>query len=173
MDFKKLDDLLEKYWEGETDLGQESALRRYLQHPDLPEKFKKEALLFKYYEEERKSRFENESMEDILLEKDLVEKRIIKYPATLKSIRSYSFLKMAAVISLIAVSTILIVNHFDREIKPTAMVTDTFDNPEKAYEETKKALLLLSSKFGKGRKQVEKISIFSESQEKVQGKKNN
>jgi len=171
MDFKKLEDLLEKYWMGDTDLHQESELRKYLLHPDLPEKYNKEALLFRYFEEERNLELEKESMEGIHPERDLMENKSVKFPSRSNRIKNYSLLKMAAVISTIAVSSILIVNQFDREIESTEIITDTFDNPEKAYEETKKALLLLSAKFGKGRKQVEKISIFSESQEKVQGQK--
>ena len=49
-------------------------------------------------------------------------------------------------------------------------ITDTFNNPEDAFEETKKALLLISNKIGKGKAQVVKLSEFSKTEDKIKNK---
>ena len=47
------------------------------------------------------------------------------------------------------------------------MVEDTFTDPEEAYEETKKAFLLIAEKMNSGRVQAQKISALNEAEEKI------
>ncbi len=53
MDYKLMEQLLEKYFEGETSLKEESRLRDYFQHEDVPEALRPYQPLFQHLEEER------------------------------------------------------------------------------------------------------------------------
>ncbi len=54
-----------------------------------------------------------------------------------------------------------------RETTPQAVV-DTYDDPKLAFEETKKALLMISKSFGTAEEQARKINMFNEAQEEIQ-----
>jgi len=49
-------------------------------------------------------------------------------------------------------------------------VVDTYDDPQLAFEETKKALLMISKSFGTAEEQAKKINMFNEAQEEIQKK---
>ena len=57
-----------------------------------------------------------------------------------------------------------------RKTTPQAIV-DTYDDPKLAFEETKKALLMISKSFGTAEEQAKKINMFNEAQEEIQKKK--
>ena len=48
MDYKYIEQLLERYWEGETTLQEESILRTFFSQPDIPENLRKFQPLFAY-----------------------------------------------------------------------------------------------------------------------------
>ena len=50
-------------------------------------------------------------------------------------------------------------------------VVDTYDDPKMAFEETKKALLIISKSFGTAEAQTRKINMFNEAQEEIQGER--
>jgi hypothetical protein len=50
-------------------------------------------------------------------------------------------------------------------------VVDTYDDPKMAFEETKKALMMISKSFGTAKEQAKKINMFNEAQEEIQKKK--
>lgn len=49
-----IDKILEKYFEGETSLEEESTLRNYFRQPDIEEKYKIYTPIFNFFSEERK-----------------------------------------------------------------------------------------------------------------------
>jgi hypothetical protein len=59
-----------------------------------------------------------------------------------------------------------------KEVRQTTpqQVVDTYDDPQLAFEETKKALLMISKSFGKAENQAKKINMFNEAQEEIQKK---
>ena len=46
MDYKYIEQLLERYWEGETTLQEENILRTFFSQPEIPEEFQKFQALF-------------------------------------------------------------------------------------------------------------------------------
>ena len=46
MDYKYIEQLLERYWEGETTLQEESILRTFFSQPEVPENLRKYQPLF-------------------------------------------------------------------------------------------------------------------------------
>jgi hypothetical protein len=49
-------------------------------------------------------------------------------------------------------------------------LVDTYDDPKKAFEETKKALQLISKNFGKAQKASANINLINEATDKLQAK---
>ena len=54
MDSKHIEELLNKYWQAETSLEEEQLLRQYFSSDDVPEHLRETALLFRYYEDQKK-----------------------------------------------------------------------------------------------------------------------
>ena len=48
MDYKYIEQLLERYWEGETTLQEETILKAFFSQPDIPENLRKYCDLFAY-----------------------------------------------------------------------------------------------------------------------------
>ena len=48
--------------------------------------------------------------------------------------------------------------------KATVLVQDTFDDPQRAFDETKKALLLVSEKWNKGKDNIIRLSEFNKAE---------
>ena len=53
---KKIENILEKYFEGQTSLKEEEMLRNYFQEKDIPEHLQKYIPLFRFFTEERKGK---------------------------------------------------------------------------------------------------------------------
>ena len=52
MDYKYIEQLLERYWQGETTLQEENSLRSFFSQPAIPESLQKYSALFTYEKEE-------------------------------------------------------------------------------------------------------------------------
>ena len=48
MDYKYIEQLLERYWQGETTLQEETILKTFFSQPDIPEDLRKYSALFTY-----------------------------------------------------------------------------------------------------------------------------
>lgn len=55
MDYKYIEQLLERYWEGETTLQEEHILRTFFSQPEIPEEFQKYQILFICQEEKEEA----------------------------------------------------------------------------------------------------------------------
>lgn len=163
MDSEKLKALLEKYWACETSLEEEEQLREYFRtSTDVPEAWRETALLFRYFDEQ-KSKQVDASFEVSTIEK--IEQSKPKAKGRLVTLVNYS-LRIAAGIAVLLLS-IYFVRQEIRQDNPIA-VEDTYDDPQRAFEETKKALLMISKGFGTAEQQAKKINVFNEAQEKIQ-----
>ena len=76
----------------------------------------------------------------------------------------------AAVILLLFVVTIH-QRYITVRDKATTLVQDTFEDPEKALEETKKALMLVSEKWKKGKNNIVKLSEFRKAEKMIKNEK--
>src|SRR5690606_16527700 len=78
----------------------------------------------------------------------------------------YNSMRIAAGI-LVLMAAIWLVRMEVRESTPT-QVADTYDDPKMAFEETKKALMMISRSFSAAEQQAKKIGMFNEAQQDVQ-----
>jgi hypothetical protein len=163
MDFNNVEELLRKYWNCETSLEEEKQLREYFGKNNIPGQWKEAAALFRYFEEAKKK-----SLNDLAFEGQVMRK--IDVPKKNKLARLvYNSMRIAAGLIVVLAATWFIRNEV-RKTTPQEIV-DTYDDPKLAFEETKKALLMISKSFGTAEEQTRKINMFNEAREEIQ--KNN
>ena len=159
MDFKEREDLLRKYWNCETSLEEEKRLREYFGNDDIPDQLKETASLFRYFEEAKKKSLSDVAFDDQVMSKVNPRQGQVRRPM-------YNSMRIAAGLLVVIVATWFIRTEV-RQTIPQEIV-DTYDDPELAFEETKKALLMISKSFGTAEKQTRKINMFNEAQEEIQ-----
>ncbi len=161
MDLDRIEKLLAKYWECETSVEEEKELKRFFNEEQVPDKWKSLKPLFEYYEQEKKTG----KLDGLFDEKVLAQiepKASIKSPGKMRKL-FYDMARVAAVAVIVVVA-----GYFLREdYKTTSAELGTFEDPKEAFEETKKALMMISKNFNKGRKEAKKVSVFNDAQQKV------
>ena len=163
MDSRHIEQLLEKYWNAETSLEEEQELRAFFLGGQVPESLKETADLFRFFEAEKSKGLE-EKFEKVVT-KALRERRGGKV-ISMGSFRNVA--RIAAGIGVLVVATYFIRNEV-RKSYPQEL-QDTYTDPELAFEETKKALQMISSSFGKAKREAGKMKVFNEAEKKIQTK---
>lgn len=159
MDSEKINELLAKYWEGETSLAEEQELRVYFREGQVPENLKETAALFRYFDAGK-----GRTLSDITFEKEVLKK--IKTPARGRmATLVFNAMRIAAGILVLFVA-IWLVRMEVRKLSPVE-VTDTYNDPKMAFEETKRALMMISKSFSTAEEQARKINLFNEAQEDI------
>ena len=159
MDSNQLEELIKKYWECETSLEEEERLRNWFRTHDVPERFKETAALFTYFDEQKqKSAGEH-------FDKQVITK--ISASAGGKTINLWqTSLRIAAGIAVVAAAIFFV----RKEIIKTHDVA-VIEDPQKALEETKKALMLISKGFSTAEQEAKKINVLNEAEDKVKSDK--
>ncbi|MGN6511156.1 MAG: hypothetical protein ACTHLD_16955 [Chitinophaga sp.] len=170
MDYSNIRALLEKYWACETTEAEEAELRVfYAAHEGpLPADLQEAAPLFKYFHAEGEQE-ETFTMPELFTDRPApweteTGARVIR-PFW------YGWMKYAAVL-LAAAGMVYSINQFQLKRHDVAQNTafrDTYSDPKLAYEQTQRALQLLSRNLNKGKNEMEKLGYFNEAKEMVQG----
>jgi hypothetical protein len=164
MDSKHIEEILAKYWEGETSLAEEQSLKDFFSQDDsqIPRHLRETATLFRYFKQQK-----SKTIEDVVMPVGDSAPRVEK-PKKGKMISFVrNSLRIAAGIAVLWVAVWMVRTEI-RSSTPQEIV-DTYDDPELAFEETKKALLMISKSFGTAERQARKINMFNEAQEQIQG----
>jgi hypothetical protein len=162
MDSKKIEELLSRYWNCETSLEEEQQLREYFRGAAIPEQWKETATLFRYFEENKKKQ-----LNDVAFEAHVISK--IKAPARGKMASlMFNSMRIAAGVAVLMIAVWFVRNEVRKSTPPE--VVDTYDDPKLAFEETKKALMMISKSFGTAEEQARKINLFNEAQEEIHKK---
>jgi hypothetical protein len=159
MDSKQIELLLEKYWKCETSLEEEKVLREYFKQPVVADALKESAILFRYLEQQRQRTLSDVSFEGAL------KKRMQPTETKMRSL-VLNTLRIAAGISVVVASVWLVRTQW--QTSEATEITDTYDDPKKAFEETKRALQLISKNFGKAEKATANINLINEAKDKIQ-----
>ncbi len=140
---QQIDNLLEKYWEGNTSLEEENLLREYflLELPD--ERHKNYTPLFEYFAEQQKEKPENTT----------------GFSTPRKPSPVARFLAVAAAVVLFSGTYALIDFYRQRQ------------QAREAYENTRYAFRLIAENVNTGRREVGKLEIFDHTTGKVFKKK--
>jgi hypothetical protein len=157
MDSEKVNELLQKYWNCETTLEEERQLQTYFQGA-VPDSLKETASLFRYFNAQR-----NQKISDAAFERSVINKihpRKGKMPPLF-----YNSMRIAAGI-VVLIMAVWFVRMEVRKSDPVE-VADTYDDPKIAFEETKKALMMISRSFNTAEEHAKKINLFNEAQKDI------
>ncbi|MEQ9412501.1 MAG: hypothetical protein RIF39_01650 [Cyclobacteriaceae bacterium] len=156
----KIEQLLEKYWKCETSLEEEKELKTYFNENEVSEDLKETGMLFKYFEAQK----------NLGISKVDVDNKVkaISTPVDKgKVIRMiFTTAKIAAGVLVLVAATYMVRQEI-RKSYPEEVV-DTYSDPQLAFEETKKALMMISKTFGKAKQEAGKITVFNEAEEIIQ-----
>ena len=157
MDYKKINNILDKYWEGETSLQEEETLHEYFNSGEVADELKDVQPLFVYLQEEQATQLENPKFEEELLVQ--LEETIVRPIQPIQQNRRrriISLVSRAAAIVLLVIGSVAVYQQTyssSEDISVTAIqLEDLTEEERQAYEQTKAALAYLSSKLNKGTK---------------------
>ncbi|HET9487696.1 MAG TPA: hypothetical protein VFO54_09685 [Chryseosolibacter sp.] len=161
MDSEKIDGLLNKYWNCETSLEEEQQLKSYFRNSAIPEQYKETAALFRHFEEQKEK-----SLTDASFDRGVIRKIQASKKGKV-SILLYNSMRIAAGI-IVLVLAVWLVRMEVRETIRTEEIADTYSDPKVAFEETKKALMMISRSFGTAEEQAKKINLFNEAKKEIE-----
>lgn len=159
MDLKKIKTLLESYYSGETTKDEELILRDYFSNENIDNELiaDKDIFLFQIHQNKELNNIPDIS-EEIWssLNMNNIEAK--------KENKDFGFfyLKIAASIMILVGSYFILKNQVFNS-KQKTYFTDTYDNPEIAYQQAKETLLYVSALLNNGTSHLEPIQKINES----------
>ena len=158
MDSKKAEALLKKYWEDNASLDEEKELKTHFLH--LTESADPDHAYFNYLNEKSAENPLGDAFDEEILRQIEPGKRIGK-----QKNNKLKYFYMAASLALVISLSIIFKNEINKQSQPIQVAEiDTYDDPEKAFEETKRALQLISSKLNQSAEYASEFSKFEKSQ---------
>ena len=151
MTFNIINELIEKYFTGETSLEDENILRGYFNGSNVDPRLLSYAPLFQFFEKEKDIVFEDAKMPKF----EKVKSEIT--PPKFSILRGGVMWKIAATLAFLVVGSVVTFKVFEPKQKQIVahrgakmIILDGDDDPEVAYEKVKEALSLVSKKMKKG-----------------------
>ena len=130
MTTEQINELLDKYWAGDTSLEEESELKTLFSKENIPEELKKYQPLFLW------------KVDQLQIKGSASLKKEYKKPV---SIQWYSLLKIAASVLLVLTLGIGFYTHYQQEKYMERIFSETYSDPEDALQQTKNAIRKISS----------------------------
>lgn len=153
MDYKNINHLLEKYWEGETSLQEEETIKQYFNNGSIAPELEQYQPLFQFLKEEQdvmiSDDFEKRLLEQIENEPQIKEARVRKLP-WMTAIRSI------AAVGILLLGAFFIFQNSQDTVEKDVWAEYEIQDEQQAIEATKAALALLSGKMKKGSKKATK-----------------
>ena len=162
MNSKKVEVLLKKYWDGEADQQEEQKLKEFFSSAEGS--LHQDAAYFLYLKQKNAENPLDEKFDKNMLK--LIEQEDVSARAGKSFSMSYWYVA-ASLALILSVSIIFKDEIFKGDVKPPMAQVDTFEDPEKAFEETKKALLFLSSRLNQSSEYASQFSKFEKGQEVI------
>ncbi|WP_433833290.1 hypothetical protein [Flavobacterium anhuiense] len=150
MELNKIEDIIEKYFQGETSIAEENQLKEYFSSPNVAQHLEQYKPMFGYFSQAKE------------------QKSTYEIPLQSKK-RNVAWLSIAAsAVLLLGIGTYFFVS----EKNDTAVVASqtelgTYDDPEEALKATQKALALLSNNVNVGIESVQYIKEYEQSKNKI------
>ncbi|MEL1254887.1 hypothetical protein AAEO57_13935 [Flavobacterium sp. DGU38] len=150
MELNKIENILEKYFQGETTIAEENELKEYFSSPDVAQHLEQYKPVFGYFSQvkEQKSAYE--------------------IPLQSKK-RKVAWLSIAAsAVLLLGIGTYFFVSEQNNRSEMASQTElGTYDDPEEALKATQKALALLSKNVNVGIESVQYINEYEQSKNKI------
>ena len=157
MDYKNMNELLQKYWEGKSTLEEETALVQYFKEGDVAPEHKAYAPVFHLIGSYRKSELPvgfEERLHAKLKDTTPSDVTVASTKSGRKVFQLRRNLSIAASFVLLVTATYFLMPTLMGNQK-TDLYTDTFESPEAAAEEIKVALGTLSAKMNESTAMIE------------------
>ena len=151
MNLQKMEELIRKYESGETSMEEEKVLHDFFENNEVPVHLANYKKLFSFFDTSKSEMLEDEGFDDRIM-KLIAKAEPIKSPEG-KSYKLYTMMSIAASI-LILIS----VGIYFQSGTPKIHFEDTYDNPELAYAETKKILMLVSGNMNTGSDELQNVA---------------
>lgn len=149
MEFNKIEDILEKYFQGETTIAEENQLKEYFSSPDVAQHLEQYKPMFGYFSQVK----EQKSTQTI--------------PLKTKK-RNVAWLSIAAsAVVLLGIGTYFYTSEKNATPVTAQSELGTYDDPEEALAATQKALALLSNNVNVGIESVQYIKEYEHSKNKI------
>ncbi|OXA77294.1 hypothetical protein SAMN05444397_103445 [Flavobacterium aquidurense] len=149
MELDKIENILEKYFQGETTIAEEKELKEYFSSPNVAQHLEQYKPMFGYFSQVK----EQKSTQEIPLK---TKKRNVVWLSI-----------AASVVVLLGIGTF----YFASQKTTTQVVAQselgTYDDPEEALAATQKALALLSNNVNVGIGSVQYIKEYEQSKNKI------
>ena len=139
MELDRIEILLEKYFEGETSIAEENELKAYFSSADVAQHLEHYKAMFGYFSSAKEQKFEQQ------------------IPLKSKKLQVAWLSVAASVVILLGMFTF-----YNRNISQSEDL-GTYNDPEKAFEETQKALNLLSKNVNVGVESMQYVKEYQES----------
>lgn len=144
MELDKIEILLEKYFDGETTIAEENELKIYFSSSDVAQHLEHYQGMFGYFSAAKEQKFEQE------------------LPLKTKARNKVAWLSVAATIVIL----LGMFTFFNQNISQSQDL-GTYDDPEKAFQETQKALNLLSKNVNVGVGGMQYVQEYQKSTELI------
>jgi len=149
MNLQEIEKLLDRYFEGETTLLEETRLREFFASGNVPDQWKNLERYFSHIEQERSLLLDNPEF-DAKIMMQVKESKL----AVITDIRRPWIYWLSGV----AAGILILVAIFVRFDPFSRKIDDTYKDPKVAYLEAKKALLYISEKFNQGTRNLEVVN---------------
>jgi len=154
MEYKTILQLLDKYWEGNTTLAEETKLRQYFNQQEVADDLKAYQPLFQYFGQAESTGLSNDFDTKIL--QQIQQEEVVEPKETKVRRLNSPMLRIAAGLALIIGSFFFIQNKIDPpDVGATEIVyNDDPEDVEEAFIAFQAALQLASGKMNKGTKKA-------------------
>lgn len=145
MELKLVEQLIEKYFQGETTIAEEKQLKVYFSSNDVAPQLAKYQVLFGYFETQKETQF---------------EPKLTLQPRKQFSVKWIGI--AASFVVLFGLSTF-----YFYPTKSENVELGTFKSPEEAYVETQKALFMVSEQVNLGMKSVSHLKEYEKTKKSI------
>lgn len=161
MAYNNIEALLEKYWEGETSLAEEQTLRDYFNSGNVDPKFAEVAPMFQFFKATEGNKLPDDFEAKLIAKLETEQEKtsttfLVKPKQEAKHLRLFTRIASVAALLAIAIGVGLFTMQPKGLEKEQLAWEDTYEDPEKAYEETIAALKLISEKLNRGKRETAK-----------------
>ena len=140
MELHKIEILVDKYFSGETSIAEEKQLKEYFLSPDVAPHLEQYKAVFGYFKQAKQEQF---------------SKTVPLQPRK----RSYvAWISVAASVAVLS-GTLYFMNQSSEQPNQNL---GTFDDPEVAFQETQKALNMVSENVNEGVKSIDYINEYNQ-----------
>lgn len=146
MELVRIEQLIDKYFEGQTSIAEEKELKAYFSSSDVAQHLEQYRDVFGYFTQAKEQQFTKS--------------------VPLQPRKQFNVVWLSIAASIVIVFGVVTFRLYETEVQPTGEL-GTYDNPELAMAETQKALDLVSEKLNVGIESVSYINEYESTKNKI------